>query len=454
MLDIFKDTLKNKDRSELVNELLMYSDITSDDKEYISKMRFRNGHKKKLDSVIIEMKKVIKEKKILKGIYIETIDVNSIRMSDIRTNQRRYIWGRYRKKCTSISTRHLSEGLTQGELEKLIQGSKLQCLIISQDGGVKESEISEIAYESDSPDLDYEPIEESEISDIKYKEDDDYESVEPNVSTLSTTSVGQSCVSAILTQLRVLQNKHNWKNESVDSFIRNYLSTKKKIAKLFKYEMDIINEEVMRTFNKVLFKHQDSKQIRVKKIYMQLRQMPEMLQYTHHGLIRHGPTIKRCRFQCDMCGNYFTGSTDYINHYKETHPALLCTNCEKVFTNPLSLKKHKYHHQDNVKLCKHCGRSFPFDCQLNDHLKMHLPKKLHWCSYVNCDRSFMHKYDLRKHERTHTKTVLSCKDCDYKTKDVRNLKQQKRIHTGIKPYSCTKCDKCFTFFVQKKRHSC
>ena len=178
------------------------------------------------------------------------------------------------------------------------------------------------------------------------------------------------------------------------------------------------------------------------------------LKVTHHGLIRHGPTIKRHRFQCDMCCNYFTGSTYYINHYKETHPALLCTNCEKVFMNPLSLKKHKYHHQESVKLCKHCGRSFAFDCQLNDHLKTHLPKKLHSCSYANCDRSFTHKYDLRKHEGTHTKTVLSCKDCDYKTKDVQNLKQQERIHTGIKPYSCTKCDKCFTFFVQKKRHSC
>ena len=40
VIDIFKDTLKNKDRSELINELLMYSDITEDDKEYISKMRF------------------------------------------------------------------------------------------------------------------------------------------------------------------------------------------------------------------------------------------------------------------------------------------------------------------------------------------------------------------------------------------------------------------------------
>ena len=56
------------------------------------------GYKKKLDSVIIEMKKVIKEKKILKRIYIETIDVKNIKMSDIRTNQHRYIWERYRKK--------------------------------------------------------------------------------------------------------------------------------------------------------------------------------------------------------------------------------------------------------------------------------------------------------------------------------------------------------------------
>ena len=178
------------------------------------------------------------------------------------------------------------------------------------------------------------------------------------------------------------------------------------------------------------------------------------LKVTHHGLIRCCPIIKCCRFQCGMCGNYFMGSTEYINHYKETRPALPCTSCDKVFMNRLSLKKHNYHHQENVKSCKHCGRSFPFDCQLNDHLKTHLPKKLHPCSFAKCDRSFTHKYDLWKHERTHTKTVLSCKDCDYKTKGVRNLRQHERIHTGIKPYSCTKCEKRFTFYVQKKRHSC
>ena len=278
VIDIFKDTLKNKDRCELINELLMYSDITENDKEHISKMHFRNGKIKKLDSVIIQMKKVVKEKKIVKRIYIETIDVNKIKMSDIQTNHHKYIWERYRKKCSKIPNRKLSEGLTSEEIEKLIKGSRLHRLIISHTSDGNESEISDIGYERESSDPDYEPSEESEISDIE-SETDNENNVEPNVSTLSTTSVGQSCVSAILSKLTILQNKHNWKYETVDSFIRNYLITKKKIGKLFKYEMDIINEEVIRTFNKVLFKRTDSKKIRVNKIFMQLQQMPEMLQY-------------------------------------------------------------------------------------------------------------------------------------------------------------------------------
>ena len=41
--------------------------------------------------------------------------------------------------------------------------------------------------------------------------------------------------------------------------------------------MDLINDEVSRYFHKQLFKKNDSKEVRVNKIYNQLRQMPEMI---------------------------------------------------------------------------------------------------------------------------------------------------------------------------------
>ena len=236
-----------------------------------------------------------------------------------------YIWERYRKKSSAVATRNLSEGLTSGEIEKRIKGSRFHHRIILQDASGKVSEISEIEYDADLSDPDYEPSGESEISNIEYKPDND-ESVEPNISTLSTTSVGQSCVSEILNKLRVLQNKHNWKNESVDSFIRKYLTTKKKIGKLFKYEIDIMNEEVMTTFNKLLFKCSDSKQIRVNKVYMQLRQMPEMLQYDtseEDDLVYHQP-----KTLYEIYKNILTST----NYPKEFLAAAVC----------------KIHHMENV----------------------------------------------------------------------------------------------------------
>ena len=216
--------------------------------------------------------------------------------------------------------------MTSEEIEKCIKESRLHHRIISHASDGNESEISDIGYDPQSSDLDYEPSEQSEISDLE-SEHDNENSVYQSVSTLSTTSVGQSCVSAILTKLTILQNKHNWKHETVDSFICHYLITKKKIGKLFKYEMDIINEEVMTTFNKVLFKHTDSKKIRVNKIFMQLRQMPEMLQYEtsdEDDIVYNQPKTL----------------------YKIHKTFLISTNYPKEF---LAATVCKIHHMDNVE---------------------------------------------------------------------------------------------------------
>ena len=85
--------------------------------------------------------------------------------------------------------------------------------------------------------------------------------MDPNISIVSTTSVGQSCIKKILNALKTIDNKHKWNNENVDSFLQKYLRIKKSISKFFMYEMDIFNKKVHETFGCYLFNTKDNKSV-------------------------------------------------------------------------------------------------------------------------------------------------------------------------------------------------
>ena len=270
----FKEVMRDNEKCELVNKLLMYSEIAEDDIDYITAMRFRNGLEEELDSVHIRMEKVIKDKIVWNKIFIDTIEMNGIQMKQIRTEHRDEIWKRYVKRGGKFQPVTHAIGLNTNELKAMIQGTKMHRRVMAD---VVTDDVSEISEENES-DPDYDPGEESEISDIEYEWDVD-DVVEPNVSTLSTTSVGHTCMASILRKLQEIDNKHKWNNESVDTLIKCYLSNRKCISKLFMYEMDIINIEVNDFFGKTLFWKNDSKQVRVNKIFLQLQQLPQMVTF-------------------------------------------------------------------------------------------------------------------------------------------------------------------------------
>ena len=275
----FKNMMTNFDRYDLVENLLLYSQISEDDKTELSQMKFHNGSTKDLDNVRISMKRVLRtsgrRKTIIRKIFVETIPMEKYQMKHIVTYHRDDIWRRYQNKFTQLNRYEGPNVLTPREIGQIIEGTKVHRRITRHQ--ILEDNNSE-SSDNDSDDPDYNPDVESVISDNESDIDLDESSME-NVTNLSTASTGGGCIKKILSELKKLNNKHNWNNENIDTFIRKYMSSKRAIEKLFKYEMDVINNEVKATFGKTLFNKGDSKQVRTNKIYHQLKQMPQLLQF-------------------------------------------------------------------------------------------------------------------------------------------------------------------------------
>ena len=79
-------------------------------------------------------------------------------------------------------------------------------------------------------------------------------------------------------------------------------------------------------------------------------------------------------FTCFLCGHKSGNTRDLNHHFKNTHDALKCADCDKEYYSPLSLKKHQYMHKDLDFACGHCDQKFPFKSQRDGHKRIHTDK--------------------------------------------------------------------------------
>ena len=87
-----------------------------------------------------------------------------------------------------------------------------------------------------------------------------------------------------------------------------------------------------------------------------------------------------------------------------------CRKCDKKFQSKTNLKEHVSEAHPRSINCKTCKDSFTRICDLEVHIKTkHEAFQDYKCDH--CDKTFVLKWRLQKHEKNHTRTAL--KKCHY-----------------------------------------
>ncbi|KAK7076147.1 hypothetical protein SK128_007361 [Halocaridina rubra] len=155
--------------------------------------------------------------------------------------------------------------------------------------------------------------------------------------------------------------------------------------------------------------------------------------------------------RCYVCKSTFDHSGDLEIHCMEAHQLkeahFMCIHCPQKFSKVSSITSHmRKKHRDSLQRCPKCKKLYSSHYLWTRHMLVHTNMRPFTCT--ECDKKFKSKNELNNHKKTHKpceeRYTHCCEVCGKRFTQKANLENHLKLHSGKRPFACEFCGKTFS----------
>lgn len=188
-------------------------------------------------------------------------------------------------------------------------------------------------------------------------------------------------------------------------------------------------------------------------------------------MLTHTTESKGRLYPCPFCGVELASKSDVRSHVAKEHEQKKDSQQAKAAGSSVVEENHSgetkneyitvYSNEDpktsiegdEAHVCNLCGKTFPLDASLQEHVRTHLNASSKDFQCETCGKTFCQASSLKAHQLVHSGLKPhTCNVCQASFRKTHHLRRHYLVHTGERPYQCDFCDRTFTSSGNLNKH--